>query len=312
MDAPKDLAILLERARIGTDGLEALQDHVFIRELGQGGMGTVSLIRDRRNQEQVAIKLIHPELMANPEIKKRFLREMQNSAILKHPNIIRLRDAVETGDSAFFTMEYCDGGSVESLVEQRGGPLSVKQSLHIILQCLDGLEYAHRMEMPNPHLPDGNAQHGGMLVHRDLKPANLLLSGSHESPMAKIGDFGLAKMRSLAGLSNITRTASGAWGTPAFMSREQALNFKYSGPEVDVWSIAATLYYMLTTEVPRDFGGNLDGFAVVKYREAIPILERRRDLPHQLAAVIDAALLETTKLKFQSAATLKVALEDVL
>jgi serine/threonine protein kinase len=129
--------------------------------------------------------------------------------------------------------------------------------------------------------------------------------------LAKIGDFGLAKMRSLAGLSNITRTASGAWGTPAFMSREQARNFKYSGPEVDVWSIAATLYYMLTTEVPRDFGGNLDGFAVVKYREALPI-ERRRDLPRQLAAVIDAALLETPKMKFQSAATLKVALEDVL
>jgi serine/threonine-protein kinase len=96
------------------------------------------------------------------------------------------------------------------------------------------------------------------------------------------------------------------------MSRRQAINFKYSGPEVDVWSMAATLYYMLTGEVPRDFSGASDGFAVVRDREAIPILDRKADLPKKLAAVIDEALVETSKARFQSAAAFKTALADAL
>jgi serine/threonine protein kinase len=214
-------------------------------------------------------------------------------------------------------MEYCEGGSVEGAIEKRGGPLEVRESLDIILPCLDGLEYAHQAEVPHLELADGSTGAGRCLVHRDLKPANLLLGGSRETSdakigVAKIGDFGLAKVRTLAGLSGFTRTASGAWGTPAFMSRRQAINFKYSGPEVDVWSMAATLYYMLTGEVPRDFSGASDGFAVVRDREAIPILDRKADLPKKLAAVIDEALVETSKARFQSAAAFKTALADAL
>jgi len=255
---------------------------------------------------------MRPELMANVEIRKRFLREMQNSAVLNHLNVVRVFNAVHAADSAFFTMEYCQGGSVEGLMEGRGGPLGALESLHIILQCLDGLEYAHQAEVPRVELADGSTAPGRCLVHRDLKPANLLLAGSRESPVAKIADFGLAKLRSLAGLSGITRTARGAWGTPAFMSRRQALNFKYSGSEVDVWSMAACLYFMLTVEVPRDFSGAADGFAVVRDRVPIPILERNRDVPEQLARVIDEALVDTPNARFQSAAALKAALADVL
>jgi serine/threonine protein kinase len=303
VNAPAELTALLGKA--------PLEDFVFVRALGEGGMGTVSLLRHQESQEHIAIKLMRPELMGNIEIGKRFLREMQNSAALDHPNIVRVRDAVHAGSSAFFTMEYCEGGSVEGVMEKRGGPLGVQESLDIILPCLDGLEYAHQAEVPHVELADGNTAAGRCLVHRDLKPANLLLGGTRESPVPKIGDFGLAKVRTLAGLSGVTRTASGAWGTPAFMSRRQAVNFKYSGPEVDVWSMTATLYYMLTGEVPRDFSGPEDGFVVVRDSEPIPILERKPDLPKKLAAVIDEALVETGKARYPSASALKDALKTI-
>jgi serine/threonine protein kinase len=101
VDAPTELTALLDKP--------PLEGFVFVKALGEGGMGTVSLLRHKETQEQIAIKLIRPEFMANVEIGKRFLREIQNSAVLRHSNIIRVRDAVHAGSSAFFTMEYCEG-----------------------------------------------------------------------------------------------------------------------------------------------------------------------------------------------------------
>ena len=307
MKVPPELEGLLNRAKGTAGGLNVLQPYTFVTQLGEGGMGTVSLLRHEQSGEQVAIKLIRPELMTHGDVRKRFLREMQNGSALRHVNIVRVLHAVHDGNDAFCLMEYCDGGSLADLMTARGGQLDVDESLSIIEQCLDGLAYAHQAEVPNAERADGSIGPARCLVHRDLKPANVLLS-SRTAPVAKLGDFGLAKMQSIAGLSGLTGTNAGAWGTPHFMSRRQLVNFKYSGPEVDVWSIAATLYHMLTGAVPRDFSGSRDPFVVVRDGDPIPILDRRANLPPRLAAAIDKALIESGEPGYRSASDFKAAL----
>jgi eukaryotic-like serine/threonine-protein kinase len=120
-----------------------------------------------------------------------------------------------------------------------------------------------------------------------------------------VGDYGLAKAFDLAGLSGQTLTGSKA-GTPAFMPRQQVLNFKYAQPEVDVWAAAASLYNMLTGQIPR----NLEGdplLAVLKY-DAIPIRQRDRNIPKPLAEVIDLALRDNPEIHFKSIDKFKKAL----
>ncbi len=160
-------------------------------------------------------------------------------------------------------------------------------------------------------MKDGSYQSGRGLVHRDLKPHNLFLSREKRLLSVKIGDFGLAKAFDLAGLSGQTRSGDLS-GTPHFMPREQVLNFKCSRPPVDVWATAATLYYMLTGAVPRDFEPNKDVWQTVLDCDAVPIRKRDRGIPPRLAEVIDAALVERPQIGFQTAGQFKLALESVL
>ena len=179
-----------------------------------------------------------------------FLREAENTEALDHPNVVRFWDSGCAEGTFFFTLEYCDGGSLDQRIKECGGRLPVDEATTITLQALDGLEYAHRAEIPYVKLAGGSVGRGYGLVHRDLKPHNIFLSGTGSSRIVKIGDFGLAKAFDLAGLSGQTATGSAA-GTPYFMPRQQVVNFKYAKPEVDVWAMAATLYFMLTGSVPR-------------------------------------------------------------
>jgi serine/threonine protein kinase len=135
--------------------------------------------------------------------------------------------------------------------------------------------------------------------------------------VAKVGDYGLSKAFDLAGLSGHTCTGAGSFrasvaGTPAFMSREQVRNFKYARPDVDVWAAAATLYNMLTAAYPRDFTPDHDRWLTVLEREVVPIRKRNPTIPRPLAEVIDAALVETPRIGFQSAHEFRAALERVL
>ena len=149
------------------------------------------------------------------------------------------------------------------------------------------------------------------LVHRDLKPANLLLSGSGSARVAKVGDYGLSKAFDDAGLSGGTRTGETA-GTPHFMARRQAIDFKCAEPEVDVWAATASLYNMLTGAVPRDFPKDRDPWLVVLETPPVPIRRRKPSPPMGIAEVIDRALVEEPEIPFKTAATFKEALESAL
>ena len=154
------------------------------RELGRGGMATVYLAYDSRQDRPVALKVIHPDLAATlgPE---RFLREIKLTAKLRHPHILPLFDSGESDGQLWYTMPYIEGETLrQRLGRQRYLPLD--EALRITGDILSALEYAH--------------QHG--VIHRDIKPENILLEGNE----AILADFGIAHAFTAAGSERLTRT----------------------------------------------------------------------------------------------------------
>ena len=302
---------LMGEAKAGEEDLVAIRGYRIEKELGRGGMGAVYLARHEKSGKQVALKVMLPQVALTPRAKVSFLRETENTKALVHGNVVQLRDAGCSRGAFFFTLEYCDGGSVDRLMDERGGPLPVDEAVSIILQALDGLEYAHHADIPNVKFKDGTIGRGHGLVHRDIKPANILLCGSGSSRIAKVADFGLAKAFDAAGLSGHT-TSGAVGGTVCFMPRQQVLSYLFSRPEVDVWAMSASLYFMLTGTPPRDFPGGEDPFRVVLQRQPVPIRERNSSIPGPLAKVIDQALIDQPEIHFKTAADLKRALEGAV
>jgi serine/threonine-protein kinase len=276
-------------------------------ELGRGGMGVVYLAQRELSREQVALKVMLPPVVADERATKMFLREMKYSRLLRHPNIVRVLDSGCSEGVFFLVLEYCDGGSVLDLVE-KGGPLGPDEALPIALQALAGLEHGHTIALSGVQRSSGKKRLVQGLIHRDLKPSNILLSGSGAGRVAQIADFGLAKAFDQAGLSGLTCTGA-VGGSAAFMPRQQLINYKYAKPEVDIWALAATLYYMLTSLPPREFPPGEDQLNVVLETSAVPIRQRNPALPARLAEVIDAALVDNPAIGFQTAAEFHQALE---
>jgi len=291
--------------------LPTIQGYTTVRLLGKGGYGEVYLARHNQTGELVALKVMRPHIATNQRAINTFLREVENTKALQHPNVVQFRESGYDNGNFFFTLEYCDGGSVGDLIRQRGGRLLIDEAVSIILQVLDGLEYAHNAEIPNVKLTTGSLGKGKGLVHRDLKPGNIFLANIGSTPIAKLADYGLAKAFDLAGLSGQTRSGSRA-GTPAFMPRQQVINFKYAKPEVDVWASAASLYYMLTGTCPRDFQRGQDPWLVVLQTNAVPIRQRDSLIPERLAEVIDQALVDNPSIYFRSVAEFRQTLEGIL
>jgi serine/threonine-protein kinase len=203
-----------------------------------------------------------PKVAARPDTQARFLREIDISRGLRHRNIVTLHDiGTAAHGTFFFTLEYCSGGSLDRFVADRGGTLPPDEALPLALQVLDGLDYAH----------------GRGVVHRDLSPQNILLTGG-DVPTAKVSDFGLAKAFDQAGLSGLTRTGATA-GKPWFMPRQQIINFKHAQPDVDVWALAACLYWTLTGTWPRDFPARKDPWQAVLQNDPVPVRDRNRAAP---------------------------------
>jgi len=308
---PLKLVKLLLLTAHNEQGFPPFRGYELVKELGRGGMGAVYLARRSKTGEQVALKMMLPRVASDLRAKEMFLREINNTKALKHRNIVEVRDAGSADGAFFLSLEYCDGGSVDFLMKQNGGKLSVTEASEIVLQALDGLIYAHSAVIPQVKLANGKFGQGRGLVHRDLKPANIFLSGSGNARIAKVGDYGLAKAFDLAGMSGLSCTGDVA-GTPVFMPRQQALDCKYAKPDVDVWAIAATLYSMLTGTTPRDFSRATDPWKIILETNAVPIRQRNPAIPKALAAVIDAALVDGPAIHFKTAVEFKRALEKAL
>jgi eukaryotic-like serine/threonine-protein kinase len=307
---------LLARAKQGGGGddvnLPALSNYKIIQSIAQGSFGAVYLAEQEQTRQQVAIKLMLPHAAASTLKINMFLREIACLRALNHPNVVKFIEVGYSEDVFFLVMEYCNGGTLEDLVQQLRRPLTVYEALPIIDQILDGLAYSHRVPLPMQK-PDGEMDTMYGIVHRDLKPSNFFIHNTDSRQIVKVGDYGLAKCFDMAGLSGQTVTGSNA-GTPVFMCRQQLLNYKYSKPEVDIWAVAATLYYLLTGCFPRDFDGS-DPLKAILTNPVIPIRQRGVNIPSRLADAIDKALDEgngSQPLAFGSAIEFQRALKQAL
>ena len=195
--------------------------------LGQGGMGAVLLATDTRLDRKVAIKRILGEAAGNRMAVNRFLTEAKSIAKLKHPNIVQIHDYGRAKDGPFLIMEYVDGGSL--LDRCRDGALPLEDAVDLACHLCDGLAKAHDLG----------------IIHRDIKPANVLLT---KDGIPKLTDFGLAKAQS----GDHGQTMTGAvLGTPDFMPPEQRRDASLVDHRSDLWSLAATVYQMVTGRSPR-------------------------------------------------------------
>lgn len=276
-------------------GVREIAGYEVGRLLGKGAMGAVYLAHRRSDGAEMALKVMLTEAPAGSQGRRLFDREIEMQQRLgSHPNCVTVLDYDLEGTGAYFAMDYCPGGSVDTLMLRRGGKLSVSEAAPLMLQCLTGLQHAHEHHV----------------IHRDLKPQNVLLT-SVDGGTARLTDFGLAKDFELAGMSGMTRTGS-TGGTPVFLPREQVTNFKYMKPDTDVCGMAGTFYNMLTGAFWRDFVQYRDPINIILNEPVIPIRDRDRSIPRRLAAVIDRAASDDTRQRYQSAAEFRAALVEVL
>ena len=198
--------------------------------LGRGGMGTVYKALQLSMEREVALKVLSPRLSNDRSYVERFLREARAAGALNHPNIVRIFDVVREGDSYFFSMELVRGRTVFDIVADEG-PMDVERALNIARQVADALAYAHR----------------NGVVHRDIKPENIMLTTDGQ---VKLTDLGLAKRVGVAGSDSAVTQAGQVMGTPHYMSPEQVLDSSGVDHRTDIYSLGATLYFMLTGERP--------------------------------------------------------------
>jgi eukaryotic-like serine/threonine-protein kinase len=218
-----------------TTSASTIGSYELIEKIAEGGMGAVYKGRHRNGGPFVAIKIIPAETARNPTLIKRFEQEFKAASLLNHPNIVKALDYNGTGPTPFLVMEFVDGESLGQRVE-RDGPIPEEDAVSYISQVCDGLHRAHKQG----------------LIHRDVKPDNILVTADGT---AKLTDLGLVK--DTEGEQNLTRTGRGL-GTPHFMAPEQFRDAKNADVKCDVYSLGATLYMMLTGQVPFQNTSPLD------------------------------------------------------
>jgi hypothetical protein len=290
------LEILRKAGKLPDAGkLPEIKGYRIEKMLAAGGFGAVYLARSEKDGRPVAVKVMLARVAVDEPSRKRFLREINEMKKLHHENIVTLVDSGSAGGAFYAIMDFCEGGSVDQLMMRRRGKLSLSEARPIMVQSMEGLDFVHKNQV----------------VHRDLKPGNILLAGREGDWTAKIGDLGFAKNFQKAGLSGPTITGEAA-GTPQFMPREQVTNFKYVKPVSDVWSMAATFYCMLTGQFPRNFPRGKDRMEIVLRGGTVPIRDRDPGIPKGLAKVIDRALDDSIKKRYQTAGEFKKALEKAI
>ncbi len=263
----------------------------IVRELGRGGMGVVYLAARQADGAQVALKTVIPAVAVGHRQIERFLREARILCELGHRHIVRFHEMGEAAGRLFFAMEYVDGVDARRVVKDNG-PLPVPLAVRMTCQVLTALEYAH----------------GKGFVHRDIKPANILVTGAKGHKAVKLADFGLARVYQSSRMSGLTLEGD-VGGTVGYMPPEQVTNFREAKPPADLYSAAATLYYLLTAQPAYDFAASpLQPLALLLYEDPVPIRERRPDLPGELCAVIHRALARHPVDRFPDARAMRRAL----
>jgi serine/threonine protein kinase/formylglycine-generating enzyme required for sulfatase activity len=262
----------------------------LIKPLGQGGMATVYLASQISLAREVALKLISPQIAANPEAAERFLREARVAAAVNHPNVISIIDVGQADGQLFMALELVTGGDAAQLAVRFGGVLPEVRALELLIDCTKGLQ----------------ALFEARLLHRDLKPANIFIT---KDGIAKLGDLGLA--RSEDGDDRMTTTGH-LVGTPAFMSPEQASGEGVIDIRSDIYALGATLFALVTGRQPF-IGNSPIAVAAKALTEATPDPRTLNPTLSALTAtLIMRAMSKAPKDRFQTPEDMHEALRQAL
>ena len=249
----------LERLASGGEGIffrpgEAFHGYVVERLLGRGGLGTVWLVRHQMLDTLFALKILNPLVAEEkPEYVKRFVREAKLATRIRHPNLVTVHDAGYDSQKGLYylVMDYVRGSTLRSMIAFEG-MLPEKEAVRIILHVADVLAAAQCFGM----------------VHRDLKPENIMVT---QEGVVKLLDLGIAKISE--GIDSLKTTANSVFGTPAYISPEQALDSSTVDPRADVYSLGIILFELLTGQ--RPYSGDTPSEVLDQLMDTAPIPDVR-------------------------------------
>lgn len=279
--------------------------YAILGELGRGGMGIVYRARHEGLNQVVALKMISAGARAGPQDVERFVSEAQAVARLRHPNIVRIHELGNHAGVPYFTLEYCEGGSLGRLLKVReDAPIDPAEAAALMETVARAVDFAHRSG----------------IVHRDISPGNILLTadspsgrrredapGSLGGWIPKITDFGLAKNLE----DGEGRTVTGAvLGTPSYMAPEQAAGrSRHIVPAADIYALGAVFYKLLAGRPPFKGPTAMDTMAQVVRDEPIAPGRLQPNLPRDLETICLKCLHKDPEQRYASAAALAEDLE---
>jgi TolB-like protein/Tfp pilus assembly protein PilF/predicted Ser/Thr protein kinase len=269
-----------------TRGSTFVSRYEVIEELGKGGMGNVYRVFDKKLEEEVALKIIKPEVAYNGNSIDRFSNELKFARKVAHRNVCKMYDLGEKEGTHYITMEYVAGESLKSMIGMMG-QLSAAQVVFIAKQVCEGLAEAHRLGV----------------VHRDLKPSNIIVDRDGN---ARVLDFGLArslKAKSITGPGVMV-------GTPAYMSPEQ-VDAKQVDKRSDIYSLGVILYEMIAGRVP--FDGDTALSIALKHKTEKPLdpIDFNAQMPLELNRVILKCMEKDKEKRYQDAKELVSELSKI-
>jgi serine/threonine-protein kinase len=258
-------------------------------EIGRGGMATVYRGYDPRFGREVAVKVLPPALLHDPQFRARFEREAQTVATLEHPAIVPVHDFGEEDGRLYLVMRLMVGGSLADKLQQ--GPITIEEAARIFGRLATALDSAHLRG----------------IVHRDLKPANILFDQWDEPYLS---DFGIVKL--MEGDSATLTGTGGILGTPAYMSPEQVLGNEALDGRSDVYALGVILYEALSGQRPYKSDTPM-GLAFKHVNEPIPrILDASPALIPGCQGIIDKAMAKDREKRYKSAAALAAELAQLV
>ncbi len=270
--------------------------YVVIDRLAEGGMGAIYRALQQPVQRDVALKVLHAEVNRSSTGRKRFIREARAISKLSHPNIITLHDfGFDDCERPFMVMEYASGSSLEEWL--RGSDLTTQRVIHVARQVMSALAEAHSHD----------------IVHRDLKPANVMLTrAGHDRDFAKLLDFGLARLVSSDSAQGLTRDGE-VFGTPHYMSPEQARAQGDITVRSDVYSMGILLYRMFCGQVPFHADQPLQVlFQHINEPLPEPVAQPGLSLPDGLVDVIERATSKDSDHRYADADAMLSAFEEAV
>jgi serine/threonine-protein kinase len=289
------LTFLCEECRIELKrSPQSVPGYDTVKLLGRGGMGCVMLGRQHSTGRPVAIKTLLPEFAVSDKAMRRFMREIDVAASLKHKNIVDFIDRGTHNGVVYLVTEFVEGMDAAKLAESQGGYLPYNDGISIIIQALDALSYAHA---------EG-------YIHRDFKDQNILVGGQSPNYLAKLTDFGLAKSFTHSGMSGVTMAGEMA-GTLAYMPPEQLRNFRDVKPQSDIYAVGMTAYSLLAGTLALDLKGKSsvnDTIRAIFEQTCIPLKQRAPHIPTPVCEIIDRALSKDPTQRWQSATAMHKAL----